>query len=200
MATKAPPIVRASDGRIGTIVGEVSEGPGGLEGDLDVLLDDGERLVVPARGFEAQADGSYRLDLAKVAEESDVVVPVMAETVEVGKRTVQTGKVRVRKTVKTTEQVVDEPVIHEEVEVERVPINREIAEAVGPRQEGDTLIVPLLEEVLVVEKRLILREEVRITRRKTERRATRSVVLRSEEATVERSEAGGTVGDPGSEG
>jgi uncharacterized protein (TIGR02271 family) len=81
--------------------------------------------------------------------------------------------------------------MHEEVEVERVAINRPIAEAVGPRQEGDTLIVPLLEEVLVVEKRLILREEVRITRRKVERRSTQSVVLRSEEATVERSGAEG---------
>ena len=189
MATKAPPIVRASDGRLGTIVGGEIGRAVESEGGVDVLLDDGERLLVPARALLEQADGSYRLDLAMVEAGGDarVVVPVVAETVEVGKRTVETGKVRVKKTVRSTERVVDEPLVREEVEVERVPINREIAEAIGPRQEGDTLIVPLLEEVLVVEKRLILREEVRITRRKVEHRDPKTVVLRSEEATVERS-------------
>jgi len=118
-----------------------------------------------------------------------VVVPVVAEEVEVGRRRVETGRVRVHKTVRTTEKVVDEPIVREEVEVERVPINRVIDAPVGPRQEGDTLIVPLLEEVLVVEKRLMLKEEVRITRRRVEQRSSQTVILRSEEATVERVDA-----------
>ena len=204
MATKAPVIVRATDGRLGTIVDRGIDEAGKLGATVDVLLEDGERLVVSSRLLAPQGDGSYELDLSgggveqgsRVEEGSQVVVPVVAETVEVGKRRVETGRVRVRKTVRTTEKVVDEPVVAEEVEVERVPINREIAEAVGPRQEGDTLIVPLLEEVLVVEKRLVLREEIRITRRKVERRSSEKVTLRSEEATVERIEGPGPVDDP----
>ena len=53
------------------------------------------------------------------------------------------------------------------------------------RQEGDTLIVPVLEEVLVVEKRLLLKEEVRITRTRTEVHSPQAVTLRSEEAVIE---------------
>ena len=188
MASKAPPIVRASDGRIGTIIER--DGGGGDDGMVDVLFEDGERRSVPVGLLVAEADGGYRLDLARVEASGGaavVVVPVVAEEVSVGKRWVETGTVRVHKTVRTTERVVDEPLTREEVVIERVAINREIDEAVSSRQEGDTLIVPLLEEILVVRKQLILREEVRITRRKVEYRAPETVSLRVEEATVERS-------------
>ena len=199
MATRAPAIVRGADGLLGTVIDHDGPSPEGPEDALDVLFEDGRRLLIPSRFLELQRDGGYRLvapigeveRLSAARERDEVVIPVVAEAVEVGKRRVETGRVRVRKTVRTTEKVVDEPVVREEVEVERVPINRVIDEAVGPRQEGDTLIVPLLEEVLVVEKRLVLREEVRITRRRTEHRSSRSVTLRTEEATVERVDTGG---------
>ena len=194
MATKAPAIVRGRDGLIGTVV---SESVGGLDSVFAVQLEDGRTLHVPRNLLMLQEDGSYALALSAVelirlanAEATDeVVVPVVAEEVEVGKRRVETGKVRVRKTVKTTEQVVDQPLIHEQVEVERVAVNRVLDAPVGPRQEGDTLIVPLLEEVLVVEKRLMLREEIRITRRRTEHQSAQTVTLRREDATVERVDA-----------
>ncbi|MDB5301088.1 MAG: hypothetical protein JWO87_2751, partial [Phycisphaerales bacterium] len=54
------------------------------------------------------------------------------------------------------------------------------------RREGDTLIVPLVEEVLVVEKRLVLREEVRVTTRRSQTHQPQRVTLRSEEAEIER--------------
>ncbi len=198
MATRAPAIVRGRDGLLGTVVEhEPGDGPG-PEGTVDVLLDDGRRLLVPARFLVSKDDGHYDLALSaeevgRLSETSEVgaiVVPVVAEEAEISRRTVETGRVRVRKTVRTTEKVVDEPTFREEVEVERVPINRMIETAVAPRQEGDTLIVPLLEEVLVVETRLMLREELRITRKRVEHRSPKTVTLRSEEATVERSDAG----------
>ena len=74
----------------------------------------------------------------------------------------------------------------ETVSVERVPINREVAEPPPVRQEGDTTIVPILEEVLVVEKRLVLREEVRITKRRREISERHRVTLRREQAEIER--------------
>jgi uncharacterized protein (TIGR02271 family) len=200
MATKAPAIVRGKDGLLGTIVDREADDPS----TVDVLLDDGRMLLVPSEFLVLQDDGSYELAVKAgdvdrfskdVERDPDVTVPVVAESVEVGKRKVETGKVRVRKTVRSTEKVVDEPLIHEEVDVERVPVNRVIDEAIGPRQEGDTLIVPLLEEVLVVEKRLMLREEIRITRRRSERRSSQTITLRSEEATVERTDGEGLVID-----
>jgi stress response protein YsnF len=59
---------------------------------------------------------------------------------------------------------------------------------VGIRQEGDTMIVPILEEVLVVEKRLMLKEELRITTMRRTASEPQHFTLRSEEAIVERLE------------
>jgi stress response protein YsnF len=57
---------------------------------------------------------------------------------------------------------------------------------VSVRQEGDTLIVPLVEDVLVLEKRLVLREEVRVTKKRRQVRSPQQVILRREEVIVER--------------
>ena len=96
-----------------------------------------------------------------------------------------TGGVRLTKRVTEREETVDEPLLRADVQVERVPINRVVTEAPQARQEGDTLVVPILEEVLVVEKRLMLKEEVRITRTQTEVHQPQAVTLRMEEAVIE---------------
>jgi uncharacterized protein (TIGR02271 family) len=75
--------------------------------------------------------------------------------------------------------------------VERVSIDRVVDQAPPPRQEGDTLVLPVLEEVVVVERRLVLKEEVRITRRATESRNPQTVTLRSEDVRIDRIPAGG---------
>jgi len=84
------------------------------------------------------------------------------------------------------EEVVDEPLLREEVEVERVAINRAVDGPVAVRHEGDVMIVPILEEVLVLEKRLMLKEELHIRRRQVKESQPQRIVLRTEEATVER--------------
>ena len=109
----------------------------------------------------------------------------MVEELDVQKHRMETGRVRISKVVREHEERVDEPLLREEVVIERVPINRFVEEAIPLRSEGDTIIVSLLEEVPVVEKRLMLKEELRITVRRVEARKPTSVTLRSEEATVE---------------
>ena len=120
-----------------------------------------------------------------------VVVPELEERVDVGREAVETGRVRVRKVVRESERLVEVPLRHEEVRVERVPMNvpvRDPRRPPGPRYEdgGRTLVVPLLEEVLVVERRLVVREELRITRARGRRRHRQTVTLRREEAQVDR--------------
>jgi stress response protein YsnF len=83
-------------------------------------------------------------------------------------------------------EVVDEALQSEEVDVERVTINRPIDEPPAVRHEGDILIIPLLEEVLFVEKRLVLREEIRIKKVQKEIRAPQQVTLRQEQVEIER--------------
>ncbi len=115
-----------------------------------------------------------------------MVVPVIEEELEIRKRKVGTGGVRVTKKVYETEELVDQPLLAEEVDIERVPINRLVENSVPIRYEGDTMIVSLLEEVLVVENRLMLKEELRITKRQSETHQPQRVILRHEEAIVER--------------
>jgi uncharacterized protein (TIGR02271 family) len=121
------------------------------------------------------------------------VIPVMQEELDVRTRRVETESgVRVSKTIEQDEQIVDEPLTREQVEVERVAINRPVEAPIGIRYEGDTMIIPIFEEVLVVEKRLVLKEEIHVTRRRTEIRAPQRVTLRRELADVERIEDRGS--------
>ncbi len=116
------------------------------------------------------------------------VIPVVEERAVVLKRKKLTGGVRVRTVVHEDEEVINKPLTTEEIEVERVPLDRWVKAPVPVRQEGETTIITLLEEVAVVEKRLRATEEVRITRRRTTRQTSQHVTLRREEAVVERLE------------
>jgi len=69
-----------------------------------------------------------------------------------------------------------------------VPVNRVVEGPVAVRYEGDTLIVPLFEEVVVVQKQLVLKEEVHLMKKQSEAREPKHVTVRSEEAHVERVE------------
>jgi uncharacterized protein (TIGR02271 family) len=111
---------------------------------------------------------------------------VVEEQLQIGKDVVETGRIRVSKTVHEEQQVVDVPIIQEEVNVERVAINQYVATPPAVRYEGDTMIMPILREVLVVEKRLLLVEEVRITKHQTETRTPQQVTLRKEEIHLQR--------------
>ena len=114
------------------------------------------------------------------------VIPIVEEQVVVQKRKTLTEGVRVQTTVREEEARIDEPVTTETVEVERVPLDRWVEGPVPVRQEGDTTIVTLIEEVVVVEKRLRATEEIRITRRRDTERHSETVTLRREEAVIER--------------
>jgi uncharacterized protein (TIGR02271 family) len=99
---------------------------------------------------------------------------------------VETGKVRITKVVHEHEEEVNTSRVREEITIERVTLNRMVDTPVSMRQEGDTFIIPLLEEVVVVEKRLMVKEELRITKRRIEEPASQQVTLRREEVIVER--------------
>jgi len=118
------------------------------------------------------------------------IIPVIREELRVARREIERGGVRVHKRVEEREEVVEEPAYREEVTVERVPLGQPIDEEIGSRQEGDTLIIPVLEEMLVVEKRLVLKEEVRITKRRIEETEQARIVLREEHVDIE--ELGGS--------
>ena len=122
-------------------------------------------------------------------EDGTIILPVVREELHVGVRQVDTGSgVRIHKTVSEQPHHIDQSLLRDAVEVKRVPVDRIVAlsEAPAARQEGDTLIVPVLEEILVVEKRLRIKEEVHITRTARQEQYADTVVLRTENVSVER--------------
>ncbi len=115
------------------------------------------------------------------------VLPVLEEQLEIRKVPVETGAVRVRNIVHEENRTVDLTLMQEEVSVTRVPVNKVVENTFQPRQEGDTLVIPIFEEV--VTRHLVLVEEVRITTRRNPEASRQQVTLKREEAVVERYDA-----------
>ena len=101
-------------------------------------------------------------EVRKPGDIRDTIIPLYAEDLSVSKRQVVTGRVRVETVTREHEQLVDEQLARERVEVERIAIGKLIDAIPAVRQDGDTTIIPIVEEVLVIERRLVLKEEIHI--------------------------------------
>lgn len=134
----------------------------------------------------------------------EVVLPLVEENLLVGKRRVETGRVRVSVNTEVQEQVVRETLRSERTELERVAIGRELAQgepAPVMRQEPDgTVVVPVLEEVLVVERRLVLKEEIRMRLVAVDEAVEQPMTVRRQRASVERLPPLPAGNDPGAAG
>lgn len=96
--------------------------------------------------------------------EQHISIPLVEEQLDVEKRVVELGYVQVQKKV---EEFLDERSVnlrHQQVEVDRVPIDRIIPELIEPYMDGDVYVVPIIEEEVIVTRQLRLREELRIRR------------------------------------
>jgi uncharacterized protein (TIGR02271 family) len=127
----------------------------------------------------------------KIPGDNSIVIPVIQEQITVEKEIVEASKVHVRTKVTEEEATVNVPIISEQYEVKRVPVNKVFNIAPSVRYEGDVLIVPVIEEVVVVEKRYKVVEEVHLIKRTTETPFMQQVTLRKEDVQVERIKPGG---------
>ena len=116
----------------------------------------------------------------------DAVIRLAAETLKVDKRVVETGRVRVRRTTTEKVQKVDVPLSSDTFELHRVPIGKEVKKAPPVRETRTEIIIPVVEEVLVVERRLVLREELHIRKVRSVERHSEEFILRVQQATVDR--------------
>jgi uncharacterized protein (TIGR02271 family) len=128
-------------------------------------------------------------------EPEEIVIPVVEEEVVAGAKPVKTGSVRVDKHVEQRVRRIQAPLVHEEVEVKRVPVNRVVEQVPTVRRKGAVIIVPVVEEELVVTKRLILKEEIHLIKRRTRDRFVKDVTLERERAEVQRLDAEGRIVD-----
>lgn len=118
--------------------------------------------------------------------DSETRIPLFEEELSVAKRAGETGRVQISRVTHSQQQVVDELLRQQKVEVERVAVERPIDAIPSIRQEGNVTIIPVVEEVLKVERRLVLKEELHVRRIQETERYQETVTLRKQEATVSR--------------
>jgi len=120
--------------------------------------------------------------------QEDLKVQRSEEELRAGVREREAGSVKARKSVQTEREVVRVPKRREEVSVERVPVEGEAREASGATEADigeDEVIVQVFEEEVVVTKRVVLKEEIRLRKRVVEDEETIEVDLRKEEVEID---------------
>ena len=124
--------------------------------------------------------------MATQSEKDEIVIPVVAEELHVDKVSVPTGGVRIVKSVVAHEEVIEQELLRERVEVKRVPVHRVVD---GPQpivQTEDSLIIPIVQEIVRIEREWVVTEEIHISRSQQTQTHQERVVLNREEAKVER--------------
>jgi uncharacterized protein (TIGR02271 family) len=113
-------------------------------------------------------------------------IQLAAETARVEKQEVETGRVRISTRTEAFTETIGAELDRQVVEVTRVPVGREVAAVPAVRTEGALTILPVVEEVLVVEKRLVLKEELHIRFKSEREHVEAAVELRRQVAEVSR--------------
>ncbi|WP_242140989.1 DUF2382 domain-containing protein [Sphingomonas sp. TREG-RG-20F-R18-01] len=119
-------------------------------------------------------------------EDHETTIPIIEEVATVSTREVETDRLRVRTIVEERATDVVAQLAKQELLVERRTVEREVTEAPQPYKEGDMLIVPIVEERLVVEKKLFVTEELMVRRVARTEEVHVPATLRSMRAIVER--------------
>jgi uncharacterized protein (TIGR02271 family) len=148
--------------------------------------------VNTASVIEPVDTASATTDAPGTWQAEELIVPLHREALDVSRQQVETGRVQVSTITKATDALVDELLTHERVEIERVAVGRVVEKTPPIREEGETTIIPVVEETLVVEKRLVLKEEIHIRRVRVTEQHRETVVLREQEVVIRRSNTGVT--------
>lgn len=183
--------IGAAAGPAGAAVGAVGGAIAGVAAERGMHADDemGRRHREPGyaddrRDWTPAADDRRRpLGAAQTVEEERL--QLREEELVAEKHLRDVGEVVVRTEIDHVPGRIEVEALREEVQVEHVPVGRTVSEREAPWEEGDTLIVPVYEEQLVVSKRLVLKEHLRVSRVRTAERHVFEDTLRKERLVVE---------------
>lgn len=145
------------------------------------------RLHEPEGASEISSPHTASTDTAFPIEDTEVI-NVIEEKIVIEKQQVETGKVRIRKTITEEMHSVSVPIVNDEYEITRIEVPQKtlLTPPEPVRQEGDTTIISVIREITVVEKRYEVIEEIHVTRHKTELPLVHEISLRKEHVHVDR--------------
>ncbi len=111
-------------------------------------------------------------------------IPLVEEQLVASKHVEKVGEVHVRKEIVTEEKQVTLPVTREVIRVEVVPVGHDVTAADRPFEKA-SYDIPIREEHVLVEKRAVVREELRVGKEIQRGEETASATVRRERADVE---------------
>lgn len=123
--------------------------------------------------------------------QEDIVVPVISEELHADAVPVVTGGVRVTKRVHTRDEVLEQELRKSHAEVKRVKTNRVVDGPQPVQRVGNTLVIPVVSEVLRIEKQWVVIEEIHITQTEESEIVQHTVPVSHEEAEIERLDESG---------
>lgn len=127
-----------------------------------------------------------------ITEQESMVIPVIEELLQIDKKVIETGRIKIEKKVTDKDVTLELPLVQERINIEKKEVNQFVETAPPPvRYEGDTMILSVVREEAVIVKKLFLVEELHITRHKTETQMVSTETLRKEELIINRSESTG---------
>ena len=147
----------------------------------DMGLDRGRR-----RGADHPRDDTFLIGSRTMSDVQETIIPLYEEAVSVTRRKVERGRYRIDVRVVERDQSIEQTLDRQDVEVERIAVGRVVETAPEIRQDGDVMIIPIVEEEVVLVTRLVLREEIHIRKKTTQRTEQFTVTLRSERAEITR--------------
>ena len=174
-----------------------------------VKLSNGKQITVPSSNLELQDDGNFYLREEQpraMAQPESVPQPDSVQRSSERHVAPERHSDVDSSPSKQHQANIDAPVsgenyadpgtslFKEDVDLERVPINRVLEAPADVRIENGVTIIPVMEEIMIVTKQLVLKEEIRITRCREQSHYHETVSLRAEEVEVRRSEPGSSNG------
>ena len=148
---------------------------------------------------EAEASVLARVDQvveSRGDRDETEILQLLDETLSVSKRQVVTGHVTVTTRTEVRDEVAEIALNRHHVDVTRVPVGRIVEGHPTVRTEGDTTIVPVVEERYVVVKQIYLKEELHIRHIVEREVVTAPVQLRRQHAVIERQDIDGLIVEP----
>src|SRR5690606_17543666 len=118
------------------------------------------------------------------SSEKPMVIPVMEEHLIVDKKMIETGKLQIQKTIIEEDIEIDIPLLKETNEIKKIPKNIYVDSIPVVRQEGEVTIIPVVHEVLVVEKKLLLVEEIHVVKTVIETVEKNTVTIKKEHVVI----------------
>ena len=117
---------------------------------------------------------------------SPLTINIIEEQLHLDKKLVEKAKIEITKKIIEKNETASINLFSEDVEIKKVPVNTYVTETPVVRHEGNVIIIPVVKEVMVIEKKLLLVEEVHITKHTTTKEHTETVGLKKQEVTVNR--------------